>query len=115
MKKIRLFICRILVKFCNWILPEAAEVVIPNINGYKPSKVGMTLRYSADMIQKLRSDFKGSEKDARMYVINDAKQNISNSIYNALVKNKLIKFRVSYPQKGEISVSGELKVYVPNE
>lgn len=115
MRKVRLFICRFLVKVCNWILPEQVDVIIPQIDGYTASKVGMTLRYSADFIQKLRADFKGSEKDARAYVINDAKLNISNSIYNALVEKKLIKFKVSYPQKGEINVSGELKVYVPKE
>lgn len=115
MKKARLFICRILVKFCNWILPEASEVVIPNIDGYTPSKVGMTLRYTDSMIQKLTDDMQGNKTKARKFVVDDAKANITNSIFNALVEKKMIKFRVSYPQKGEINVSGELKVYVPKE
>lgn len=113
--KVRLFICEMLVKLCNWILPEAAEVVIPNIRGYKASKVGMTLRYTDDIIQKLTNEMKGNKKEARRYIVDEAKTNITNAIFNAVVKEKLIKFNVSYPQKGEISVSGELKVYVPNE
>ena len=108
-------ICRMLVKFCNWILPESAEVVIPQIDGYTASKVGMNLRYSDDMIQKLTNDMKGNKKEARAFVIEDAKSNIATSIFNALVKNKMIQYKVSYPQKGEINVSGELKVYVPKE
>lgn len=110
-----MFICRVLVKFCNWILPESAEVVIPQIDGYTASKVGMNLRYTDDMIKKLTNDMKGNKKEARAYVIEDAKNNIATSIFNALVKNKMIQYKVSYPQKGEINVSGELKVYVSNK
>lgn len=115
MRKVRLFICRILVKICNWILPESAEAVIPQIDVYTASKVGMTLRYSDDMIKKLTADMKGSNKEARKFVIEDAKTNITNSIFNAIVKKKMVAFKVSFPKKGEIQVSGELKVYIPNE
>jgi hypothetical protein len=115
MKKVRLFICRTLVKVCNWILPEGAEAVIPPIEGYTPSKVGMSLRYTDNVITKLTDDMEGNNKKARQFVIDDAKSNISNSIFNALVEKKMIQFKVSYPKKGEINVSGELKVYVPKE
>lgn len=115
MKKVRFFICRQLVKLCNAILPEGANVTIPPIDGYTPSKVGMSLLYTDDMIKKLTADMKGSNKDARRYAIEDAKTNITNSIYNAVVEKKMIDFKVSFPKKGEINVSGELKVYVPNE
>ena len=111
----RIFICKLLVKICNWILPESAEVVIPPIDGYTPSKVGLSLKYSDDLIKNLTKDMQGSNKEARRYVIEDAKKNICNSIFNALVTKNLIKFKVSFPKKGEINVSGELKVYVPNE
>ena len=115
MKKFRLKVCQALVSVCNRILPEGAEVTIPPIDGYTPSKVGMSLRYSAKTIQKLKADCNGSEKEARRFVIEDAKANISNSIYNAIMQKGLIKYKVSYPQKGEINVSGELKVYIPKE
>lgn len=115
MRKFRMSICRALVKVCNWLLPEGAEAVIPPIDGYTPSKVGMTLRYSADMISKLTADMKGNNREARKFVIDDAKTNIATSIFNALVEKKMIQYKVSYPQKGEIQVSGELKVYVPKE
>lgn len=115
MKKVRYFICKVLVKVCNWICPKEAKVSIPPIDGYVASKVGMSLVYTANTIQKVRADFEGDEKKARRYVIDDARQNISSSIYNALVEKGLITFKVSYPQKGEIKVTGELKVYVPKE
>ena len=58
MKKVRFFICRQLVKLCNAILPEGANVTIPPIDGYTPSKVGMSLLYTDDMIKKLTADMK---------------------------------------------------------
>lgn len=115
MKKVRYIICKVLVKICNWICPKGAEVVIPPIDGYVASKVGMSLVYTEGTLKKLKDDFRGNEKEARRYAIDDAKRNISASIYNALVEKKLITFKVSYPQKGEIKVTGELKVYVPKE
>lgn len=115
MKKVRFFICKLLVKLCNFILPEGAEVTIPPIDGYTPSKVGMSLIYTDEMIKNLTADMKGSNRDARRYAIEDAKSNITNSIFNAVVSKKLIQFKVSFPKKGEIKVSGELKVYIPND
>lgn len=108
-------ICRMLIKVCNWILPNTEDATIPPVDGYKASKVGMSLRYGDDLIQKLKTDMKGNEKEARRFVIDDAKKNITSSIYNAIVQQKLIQFKVSYPKKGEINVTGELKVYVPKE
>ena len=115
MKKLRIFVCEVLVKLCNAILPEGAEVKIPNVEGYTASKVGMTLRYSEEMIKRLTADMEGSAKEARAYAIEDAKLNIATSIFNALVERKLIRYKVSFPKKGEINVTGELKVYIPNE
>lgn len=115
MKKVRYFICKVLVKICNWICPKGAEAVIPPIDGYVASKVGMGLIYTENTLRKLKDDFKGNEKEARRYAIDDAKRNISTSIYNALVEKDMIKFKVSFPKKGEIKVTGELKVYVPKE
>jgi hypothetical protein len=115
MRKIRMCICRMLIKVCNWILPKTEDATIPPVDGYKASKVGMSLRYNDSLIQKLKADMNGNEREARRFVIDDAKKNISASIYNAIVQQKLIQFKVSYPKKGEINVSGELKVYVPKE
>lgn len=115
MKKVRYFICKFLVRICNWICPKGAEVTIPPIDGYVASKVGMRLVYTDNMIKRLTADFAGNEKEARRYAIDDAKRNISASVYNAIVEKGLVKFKVSYPKKGEIHVRGELKVYVPKE
>lgn len=104
-----------LIKICNCILPKNEGATIPPIDGYKASKIGMHLRYPEDLIQNLKSDMKGNEREARRFVIEDAKKNITASIYNAIIQQKLIQFKVSYPKKGEINVRGELKVYVPNE
>lgn len=115
MKKVRYFIVKCLAGICNRICPKGAEVTIPPIDGYVASKVGMSLVYTDNMIKRLTADFEGNEREARRYAVEDAKRNITTAIYNAVVKEGYIKFNVSYPKKGEINISGELKVYVPKK
>ena len=105
-------------KLSEWLLrvakklnPQGVIENVPEVEDYKPMKIGMRVTVDKKDIRKYKFDNHVSEREARKAMISEAKRQIRNHVIDVITKDSLIEY-VSAQEGKDMYVEGHLKVYI---
>lgn len=107
-----------LVGLANKINLQEQVCSIERVEHYEAKKLGICLgctkKEIKDYRKKMKLDEGWSNRKADEMLIKEIKKDVRQTIIHSIDKNGLIEYSVE-KEKGEIAVTGEIKVYVKKE